>query len=235
MGRMILFLLVLLVVASTASAFEVQAGTDGWIREADPSHSLYEVDGISVWSSSGNDGARRYGLIEFDLSSLAGETVTEVHLDLFSALHGYSDYSKPIKQSIYEIDSSGTALGNLDWNTYIAEKDAGKAAFETLGAYDLPAASDVSPLYDNVYVLSTGSAADISLVQNAIDGDGILSLVLIAAEDGTDYAQSWGDGEAGWAGAPDGNPVLYVNQIPEPATLTLIGLGGVALLRRKRT
>ena len=48
------------------------------------------------------------------------------------------------------------------------------------------------------------------------------------------------DGNSGWLGGKfytdlyndDNDPILYV--IPEPATICLLGLGGLALLRRKR-
>ncbi len=62
-------------------------------------------------------------------------------LQLYSAVHGWSDYRTPIRQHAAVIDcSSGTALSALDWATYISEKDADKVALETLGRYDLPAA-----------------------------------------------------------------------------------------------
>jgi len=189
-----------------AEPVAVEGIDDLWIREANGG--AYEADGLCTWSSDSPDGARRYGLLEFDLSSLSGQTFMFAVLDLWSPVHGYSDYGKPIKQSAYVIDcSSGTALLDLDWNSYMSEKDAGKQALETLGAYDLPAAN-TDPTQQDQYVPSYTSVADMAKVQAAIDGDGKFSLVFICAEDGTDYGQSWGDGEASWAGAPDGNPRL---------------------------
>ncbi len=180
----------------------VEGIDDGWIREADPTHALYEADGISVWSSYSPDGARRYGLLEFDLSSLSGQTFLFAVLDMYSPIHGYSDYEAPIKQSAYVIDcSSGTPLLSLNWNSYMSEKDAGKQALEILGAYDLPAAN-TDPSQQDQYVPSYSSVADMAKIQAAIDGNGKLSLVFIAAEDGTNYGQSWGDGEATWVANP---------------------------------
>jgi len=184
----------------------VEGIDDLWIREN--GGGAYESDGICPWSSDSPDGARRYGLLEFDLSSLSGQTFLFAVLELWSPIHSYSDYSKPIKQSAYVIDcSSGTALLDLDWASYMSEKDAGKQALESLGSYDLPAAN-TDPRQQDQYVPSYASVADMAKIQAAIDGDGKFSLVLITAEDGTDYGQSWGDGEASWAGAPNGDPRL---------------------------
>ncbi len=177
---------------SLGTEFDFETLNEIWIRESYPD-TTYDGDGVSVWSSASPDGARRYGLIEFDLSSLASGVIAEATLRLYSAVHGWSDYSKPIKQSAAVIDcSSGAALSSLDWNTYFSEKDAGKIVLESLGAYNLPPAS-TDPSQQGAYLDSVASVADLALLQSAIDGEGKFCLVLIADEDGTDYGQTWGD------------------------------------------
>ena len=172
-------------------AEDMAATAELWIRES--SGIPYENDGISVWSSVSPDGARRYGLIEFDLSSLHGNTISDATLRLYSAVHGWSDYEKPIKQKAYVIDcSTGTSLSALNWSTYMSEKDSGKIALETLGAYDLPPAN-TDPTQQGAYLDSAAAPEDLSLIQMAIDSADKFCLVLIAVEDGTDYGQTWGD------------------------------------------
>ena len=188
-----------------AQAEDIAASADLWIRELNGSP--YEYDGISVWSSASPDGARRYGLIEFDLSSLHGNTITEASLQLYSAVHSWSDYYTPIKQKAHVINcATGTPLSALNWGIYMSEKDAGKIALETLGAYDLPAA-DSDPAQQNAYLDSAASADDLAQIQAAVDNAGKFSLVFIAVEDGTDYGQSWGDGDVAWSG---GVPLLHL-------------------------
>ena len=217
------FLLLCLCWGGIAMAVGVSATDDIWIREVSPD-STYNGDGVTVWSTAKGD--RRYGIISFDLSGLAGTTVTEAHLALYSAVHGWSDYETPILQSAFVIDDAGTPAGSLTWNSYMAEKDATKQALETLGYYDLPPASE-DPSQQDRFVFSDASANDIALIQAAIDGDGIFSIVIIADE-GDEYGQTWGDAELMGEDA-----VLWINEIPEPATLALLGLGGLALVRRR--
>jgi len=205
----------------SAAQIEISTSSDHWLREVAPD-TVYDNDGISVWSTSKGD--RRYGVIEFDVSSLAGTTLPGAALGLYSRLHGYSDQNTPIIQSAYVIAGP---IGGMTWNSYMAGQDAGKVALETLGAYDLPAASG-DPAQQEAYLYSTASAADLALIQAAVDGSGVLSIVLIADESAV-YGQSWGDGDATWSGPA---PLLV---IPEPATMTLLSLGGLALIRRRRS
>ncbi len=166
----------------------IPASGEIWVRPAGPD-TTYENDLVGVYSSLAGT---RYGLVEFDLSSLSGTSLLTATLKLYS-LTGQSSSAFPIKQTAFNIDSSGTALTSLTWNSYIAEKDAGKSAFETFGKYDLPPA-DSDPSSQNVYKDSPASAADLTAIQAEVDGDGILSIVLIADEDGNEYRQDWGDG-----------------------------------------
>ena len=199
--------------SGSAQMLEFEATAGLWVREIKPT-TVYDNDGVTVWSTSKGD--RRYRLIEFDLSGVAGGIVVSAKLQLYSAVHGWSDYRTPIRQHAAVIDcSSGTAPSVLDWATYISEKDADKVALETLGRYDLPAA-DGDPLQQNAYVDSAGSSADVALIQAAVDGDGKFCLVLIADESGA-YGQFWGDGDGNWSGpAPNLHIELLSSQAYAP-------------------
>ncbi len=174
---------------------ELTATSEVWLRATVPDQLAYENDGISVWSSNAYNGSSfphdlRYGLVEFDVSALAGLTLQSATLSLFShATHAALAY--PIKQSAYVIPSSGTALPSLTWNTYMSEKDPSKVALTRLGRYDLPGNND--PAQQNAYMNSQASAADLTLLAAEANGDGKLTLVMIAAEDGTDYRRDWSD------------------------------------------
>jgi len=198
------------VVANPVAAIEIPAGGDIWIRESHPD-SIYDGDGVTVWSTAKGD--KRYGIITFDLSSFAGGAIVAATLELYSAVHGWSDYDTPILQSAYVITDTGTAAGSLTWNLYMSEKDATKVALESLGYYDLPAASG-DPAQQDQWISSDASVNDLALIQAELDGDGRLTLVMIADESDV-YGQTWGDGEllgedarltlftvTGWDGGP---------------------------------
>lgn len=181
--------------------------SDFWIRKRDGN--AYEKDGVCLWNSA-NSNDMRYALLEFDPSSLSGTVVVGASLELFSPVHNYSDYRTPLKQTTYLIDcSTGTSLVDLKWDSYMAEKDAGKIELETLGRYDLPA-PNLDPVQQNQYVPSHASDADVALIQNAIDTGKTISLVMIAEESSIAYGRSWGDGETVWAGGEAGVPRLVI-------------------------
>jgi alpha-mannosidase len=174
----------------------LEATGDVWIREAAAYRDVcYENDWISAWSSHSSDGARRFGLVEFDVTSLAGRSLQNATLSLYSDAVG-SQGTRPIRQSACLISSGGTPLTNLTWNSYMAEKEAGKIAFQSLGYCSLPPLTG-DPTQQDTYVdTAPATAADLALIAGGANGDGKLSLVLIAAEDGTDYRRDWGDGGA---------------------------------------
>lgn len=198
-----------LVLAGDASAqVTINASGHIWVRELSPG-TTFENDLISVWASHsvGPDaGKRRYGLVEFDLSPLAGKTILGATLRLYALSTG-SQAGFPMKQSAAVIASGGTPLTSLTWSTYMSEKDGGKHALEALGRYNLPAITG-DPNQVNRYVDSVASAADVAVIQSEISGDGKLSLVLIADEDGSDYRRDWGDGSSPTYGLA---PVLLVD------------------------
>jgi len=179
-----------ILLANPVSAIEIPAREDIWIRESHPD-TIYDGDGIAVWSTAKGD--RRYGILSFDLSSFGSGTVAAATLELYSAVHGWTDYDTPILQSAYVITDTGTEAGSLTWNLYWAEKDATKQALETFGYHNLPAASG-DPTQQDQWLSSDASANDLALIQAELDGDGRLTLVMIADESDV-YGQTWGDGE----------------------------------------
>ncbi len=222
------FVVLVLPLILQAAPIEIAAQKDIWIREVSPG-TTFENDLVSVWASNAagtpDAGKRRYGLIEFDLSSLVGQPLVSATLQLFSTAGG-SQARTPMKQHAFIINSAGTQLGSLTWDSYMAEKDAGKLALEGLGRFDQPAIND-TPALQNAYSPSDATAADLALLQSEINGDKILSLVLIADEDGNDYRRDWGDN--GYITSP---AILQVT-IPEAGSLSLLALG-VALIRQRR-
>ncbi len=207
--------LIACVMPLTAAAVTLDASLDSWLRDDGATIAGRDGDLISAWSffegRGGSAVLERWGVIQFDLSSLTGTTVESLHLGLWSESFGSSDDFTPIVQTAAIVSPTGDFTA-YDWAALTALQ---RTPLETLGAYDLgPVASN--PQLDERYLFTPGSTADISHVQSIVNGGGTLSIVLIAAE-GEDYRKSWGDGVYGGLA-----PILYVNELPpEQVDLTL--------------
>jgi subtilisin-like proprotein convertase family protein len=171
---------------------------DVWIRELQPETPAYEDDRIRCFSSSaGPDRARRWGLVEFDVRTLAGASIQGAVL----RLHQPNGEGTPMKQRAFLIPSSPSIL-STNWAEYIAQLDPARQPFDQFGAYELPAGTDPGLYFQSM----PATLADLALIQAEANGDGKLTLVLAPDEDGTAYSRDWGDGV--YAGEP---PVLVVD------------------------
>ena len=212
-------LLALAIPALAGDGITLDATTDVWFRESQPDRLAFETDLMSVWSSFGNDGARRYGLVEFDVSSLAGIDVTDAGLQLWDATNGFSDDAKPMKQTAVAIDTTGgTQAAAFTWNIYQSEYAGSATPLEGLGTYNLPEQESPENFQNSI-----GSDADEALIESIASsaaGNKTLTLILIADEvDMVDYAHSWGDGPDGFGGM---NARLVINEpFPEDPDLAL--------------
>ena len=104
-----------LLLPTMAQADVFEATGDVWLREVGGG-TTFENDWVSVWSAATNDGGvngRRYGLIEWDVSSLAGQSLVGAKLSLWVG-NDFSGTGVPIKMSAFVIDTTGkTPLLNL--------------------------------------------------------------------------------------------------------------------------
>ena len=195
LSRITILCLLALVPNAVCEAIVLEAVTDVWIRESS-ADTTFEDDLMSVWNSFGNDaGTRRYGVVQFDVSSLSGIEISSAHLGLWGGGHGFSDQEKAIKQGAVAIDTTGgTPAGLMTWNIYQSEYAAGAQSLTGIGSYDL-----AEPTPTDRFFYSEATAPDRDLVEaRASSGDQLLTLVLIADElDGIEYAHSWGDGQFG--------------------------------------
>jgi hypothetical protein len=186
--RWLLAAVVLLSVGSlTASAqtHVLPAVSETWIRQSAPQQ-VFEDDLVSVWSAASSD--LRYGLVTFDLSSLTGEEIASADLQLF-VTPGGSQSGAAMNQTVSIV--SGLAAG-ATWASYQANQHASAQLLDGLRH------AVIARQGENSYVSgTTASAADIQRIQSIIDGDGVLTLVLQAAADGTNYRKDWGDGAMG--------------------------------------
>ncbi len=162
-----------------------------WIRSVSPEQTFN-----SDFLDARRTDEIRYGLVQFDLSAFAGETIAGVELVLDEVpLSGGagSGAELPIvtTAAVIGVHEAISGFSALNWtryqDLYEGEEDG---VFETLGAYDLPAPESEGGLRRTV-----GSPADLALAQGAIDGSGILTIVLKPADIGQPIAASFGDGE----------------------------------------
>ena len=174
----------------------VESTEEAWISEFLDGKNFsgdtsFSVASAAAWPGLPEHGPR-LGLIEFDLSDYAGQTLTEATLYLFSPMYTGSPTTKPLKQSAYKVVvPGGGSVADPNYYDYLANMDSGKVAFETLGSYDIGIPVNETNLKDK-YVPSVASAADLAMLQAIVDGDGKLQVVLIATEDTEDYRQDWG-------------------------------------------
>ena len=207
-----------------ACAIVLDAISDVFLRErtAADAATTFENDLISVWNSHGNDtlngvGKRRYGVVEFDVSSLSGVQINSATLSLWNGMTGFSDQNKAIKQSALYINTTGgTPAANLTWNLYQSEYQGSAVALGGLGSFNLPA-QPAPNAYSNS---AAATIADRTVISNAASsGNQRFTLVMIADEaTAAEYAHSWGDGPDGLDGM---NPQLLINEATEQVVLTL--------------
>ncbi|MGD9648854.1 MAG: DUF1549 and DUF1553 domain-containing protein, partial [Pirellulales bacterium] len=186
---------------------EIAATTHLWIRESEPDR-VFEDDLISVWSSSNADRARRFGVIEFDLTQIADLHLTAAHLEL-GALE-----RRPLVQRAALIPPG---IERITWKRFVEEKQPQLQTLAHLGRLTL--GDDGGEALVGSYVRTRGASADeLALVAQAARGSGRLTLVLMADEDGKPYRQDWDDGD--YAGSR-GNPprlVVYNDELDHPAS-----------------
>ncbi|MCH8830444.1 MAG: hypothetical protein IID45_12785 [Planctomycetes bacterium] len=152
-----------------------------WIRETEPDR-VFEDDLISVWSKRSSDKGRRYGLVEFDVRSLAGLELTRANLEL-----GVLD-RKPIRQSAALI---APGIDKYTWRLFQKNKAFGMKKFVGFGRYV------VDPSKERVGHYAAGKGAtpgDLRLLKRVVKSQGRLTLVLIADEDNHAYRRDWDDG-----------------------------------------
>jgi len=185
---------------------ELAATTHLWIRESEPER-VFEDDLISVWSSASSDGARRYGLVEFDLAGVAGLELTSAHLEL-----GALARAKLVQQAAV----IPPGIEQLNWSRFVAEKLADARPLGDLGRLILGESGKTANV--GAYLRSRAASEDeLRMIADVAEARGRLALVLMAEEDGNDYRQDWDDGV--YAGTRNNPPrlVVYDNQADHPA------------------
>ncbi len=183
---------------------ELAAAAHLWIRESAPD-TVYEDDLISVWSSAAGDHARRWGLVEFDLSALAGRTLRAAHLE-FGALN-----PSPLSQSAALV---APGISGLTWNRFTAEKQPSMQPLTALARVEVAA----SPSAVGAYLHSSAaSPADLQLLQAAAESGGKVAILLTAEENGTPYRQDWDDGVHGSTRHKPPRLIVYDDRLDEAA------------------
>ncbi|MEX2112647.1 MAG: DUF1553 domain-containing protein, partial [Pirellulales bacterium] len=177
-----------------------------WLRESAPD-TVYEDDLISVWSSAAGDSARRWGVVEFDLSALAGRTLREVYLEL-GALN-----SAPLAQSAALVPPG---IAGLTWNRCLSEKQPSMQPLAALGRVELAAATSENAV--GTYLRSAAASdADRQLLQAAVAAGGKVAVLLTADEDGTPYHQDWDDGVHGSTRRKPPRLIVHDDRLDETA------------------
>lgn len=176
----------------TAKWFEADPGTEHilvadkhlWLREIEPDR-VSEDDLVSVWSSGAGENGRRFGVIEFDLSSLREVNVIDARLEL-----GTTD-DHAIRQTAAAMPAG---IDGLTWRRFQDEKAAHLEVLTGLGHH---AAAAVSDQIGNYAETNKATAEDLALLRGRIAAGEKLALVLMADEDGVAYRRDWDDGVYG--------------------------------------
>lgn len=228
--RVILTAVTLILAAGWASADMIPATQGAYVRSGS-ADSNFE-DRILVGWHPVDTLQNLRGVLQFDLSSLAGQTVTDVDLSL--TIRDIDNYDQDGGQYDMWVIDMGESFDQISvtWNSLTPDggdvsgdtlSTLGYATVETPGTDSPPLASLIGT------EVTFASSADFeAAAQNAIDNNaGILSLVIYAPG-----AESNAGGNALYRF--ENEATLDVSYVPEPATMSLLALGGLGVLLRKR-
>ena len=199
-------------------------GFDGTLTE--------NYDGYTgTFSTSGHLTSYQYGeirhmtpVLKWDLSSYEGDSadITDVSIDL--GIHAAS-YVRTYSFMLFTGDDTEilssmtyTADNPLIDDSYVEEVDC-DADFVNLT--ELYASANVQ---SGTWTSGSGEAALLTAVQSAVDSDGLLT-ILLSDNNRALYLKSSADGIS---------PTMNLTTVPEPATLGLMGVAGVAMVAARR-
>jgi hypothetical protein len=202
--------------------FRARVATDGWLDDAHPNGG----DGIEPWPAGGigyhiRDGGK--GMFQISDASIGDAGgVFAFSLALQSELGEYAGYEAITTDALVVNELNGTVpTGNIETG------DTGIASYVPV--------DDATAWHTFVIDIMAGGAGTHQL-SISVDGGAPTLLDVTAADD-----YEWDDpaistiamGSSGTGGITAFD-VDYIRVVPEPATIALLGLGGLALLRRKR-
>ncbi len=170
-------------------SIEIVAGVDTWIRE---SGGIYEDDWISVWDGDTEPGNRRYGMLEFDLSTV-DVPITDAQLRLYAIADSQSGHNwEAFEQIAFSVDPAGLATDAIDFATY---ETLTKTQFEALGHYEFELNNEIS---DTFCDSDAATAADIAVLQAIASANGALVMSLQSVPVEITQMQTLG-GQRDWA------------------------------------
>lgn len=234
-GGIVLCIAAVLAACSITQADVIDSTEDSYLRSGSAGSNYDGENRILVGWHPVTALEKLRGVVEFDLSSLAGLTVTDVNLALtIQTIDKYDQdggtYDLVLKNLGESFDES-----SVTWNSLTPDGgDISGGSLSTLPGF----ATTTDPGTDSrsaigalvgTDVVFPSTAAFIAAAQDAIDNNaGILSLV-IHAPGAEDYA---GGDNALYRF--ESSVSLEITAIPEPATMSVLALGGLAILRRRR-
>ena len=158
-------------------------------------------------------------IMQFDLAALSGWTINNATLHLYRY---YKYWYEPLTIDVFRLTESWTE-GGVTWNT----RDGSTAWGSAGGSYDGAIRATTTTAGSGTGVWYTWDIT--SLVQDWTDGASANYGLMLKGRTYWHVMNGLNSREAS-----AGNPYLAIDATPEPATLGLLAVGAMALIRKRR-
>ena len=237
--KRVVMLIVCLVggVASQAGIVTFSPTADSYIRESDGTATSHGSEVYMVTNNGTGSNKIRWSFVKFDLSSIT-ETITGIKLELQADKTGGNTLS--LTHAVYGLVTGENWMeAGLNWTNAPAVDKTNKVV-DLANVYGGAALSDFS--YTGVVSGNSGGpvAAVIDQATGGLavdflkaDSDKVITFIIARTGDPSPTGQgiAWATKESTYTDVA--KPLLTVYTIPEPATMIVLGLGGLLLRKRK--